>query len=111
MIKKLTGLVAMVAFIGVAAPATMTGCSKKTGCKAFCERMKKCSDSMAEMEAKGMPKEALAKMKEGFKKEYGDTAKCTKQCKKHADKKEKKKMNECLAKSGCEAFAKCLKKG
>ncbi len=109
MIKKLTGFVAIVAFVAVAAP-TMTGCSKKASCKNVCEKMKKCSDAFAEVAGKGMPKAAMEMMKKTMKKQFADTDACIKKCKKDKTSKDDKKLNKCMGKSDCKAFAECFMK-
>ena len=107
MIKKLTGLVVVAAFLSVAAP-NLAGCSKKVNCKSVCEKMKKCSDEFAEVAAKGMPKAAMDMMKKEMKKQFADVDKCTKKCKKEKKDKDDASMKKCMAKSDCKAFVKCV---
>ena len=106
---------------------TATGCSKKFSCKGFANKVKKCKSAFTKvMIDQGLKQAGVDKLTDEQKKKVREQVKKTaedqvdsmvkmftsdefiKECKKNKDSKDAKPLKTCMAKSSCEAFAKCM---
>lgn len=103
--KKLLYPLAALAAVAMLGAAT-SSCSK-VDCDKYCNKMTDCFAEITSPAGK-TPSEQQRKLLKGLAKTFKAT--CKADCKKKKGRgRDASKINKCLGKSGCEAFAKCMR--
>ena len=113
----------LLVFAAVAGVVMLGGCDKKEdkksdgaagfSCKTACERNKKCADALVKVALEKVPENIRDKIKDrveqGIRRGLAGE-RCEKRCERQMAKNEedKKAAAECLKKSDCDAYAKCI---